>query len=213
MLFEGDFRKISGSTNRFYSLINGIASPYLGIKHGIARAGSRLIKFVTFGKVNVEVDPNDYRSPSGKFSIFLSGKSSFREGKTFLDFDTVSLYDPVHQGALQPYLGTAKVVMSVTRAAGWLYSQLLRMIDKIPGINIEQPQNRLDHILLTWLAANLAHQIDSQIDDLDLEVTSFNSYNLRINDFEIVEGVDTQITHVQIENEMIEIVSAAKIDK
>ena len=119
----------------------------------------------------------------------------------------------MHQGALQPYLGTAKVVMSVTRAAGWLYSKLLRMIDTIPGINIEQPQNRLDHILLTWLAANLAHQIDSQIDDLDLEVTSFNSYNLRINDFEIVEGVDTQITHVQIESEMIEIVSAARIDK
>ena len=211
MLFEGDLRNISTSTNRFYSLINGIATPYLGVKQGLARAGSGLLKFVTFGKVKVEVDPKNYQSPSGKFSIFLAGQSSFREGKTYLDFDTVSLYDPINKGALQPYLGTAKVIMSVTRSAGWLYSQLIKMINAIPGVTLKQPQKRLDHLLLTWLVANLAHQIDSQIEDLEIEVTSFNSYNFIINDFEIVEGIETQIVEMQIESEMIEIVSTAEI--
>mgnify|MGYP001100870218 CR=1 FL=1 len=210
MLFEGDFRKISTFTNRFYSLINGIASPYLGIKEGLARAGSGLLRLVTFGKVNVEVDPNNYRSPSGHFSIFLAGQSNYREGKLHLDFDTISLYDPVHMGALQPYMGTAKVIMSVTRAAGWLYKQLIRSIDAIPGLNVEPPKDRLDHMLLTWLAASLAHQVDSKVEDLKIEVKSFKVFRLELNDFELVEGVDTTITDMKILNQKLEIISTAK---
>ena len=70
MLFEGDLRNISTSTNRFYSLINGIATPYLGVKQGLARAGSGLLKFVTFGKVKVEVDPKIINHQVVNFQYF-----------------------------------------------------------------------------------------------------------------------------------------------
>ncbi len=210
MLFKGDFRTISKSTRRFYSLINGIASPYLGLKEGLARAGSGLLRFVTFGKVNVEVDPKNYRSPSGEFAIFLAGQSKYQQETLNVNFDTVSLYDPVHMGALQPYLGTAKVIMTVTRAVGWLYKQLVKMIDAIPGLNVQTPKNRLDHMLLTWLVANLAYQIDSKVQDLNIEVKSFKSFELELNDFELVEGVETKVAEIKIFDQTMEITSTAK---
>lgn len=207
LFMKGDLTLISPETKQFYNIVRGISEPYLGLKESLARAGSGFLSFVTFGKVKVEVDPSKYDPPSGKFAVFLSGQSKFNLNKLQLDFEEASLYDPVNVGALQPYLGTAKVVLSVTRAVGWLYEKLIGLIDKLPGVNFKVSADRLDHVLLTWLTGTLATHLDEGIDDVSIRLRAFNAYDVELKSMQLIDGVSTTLDNIQVIHESIEISS------
>lgn len=205
LFLKGDFEKISSETRAFYSVAKGISQPYLGLKKILAQAGSSMLNFVTFGKLKVAVDPSKYRSLSGKFAIYLSGNSSYKDNKLQLDFDTANLYDPINIGALQPYVGTAKVVLSVTKVVGALYSKLLGLIDKLPGVNFEVSDDRLDHALLTWVAGTLAKHVDNGQNDISISLRNYNAYDVEFNNIELIDGVSTSFSSIDVIPEFLEI--------
>lgn len=197
--FRGDLTQISKETADFYNSAIKIIAPFQGFRQGLKQGASNVIRFVTFGQVEIEVDPDDYKIPSGQFAIALTGTSEFKNPALEMKFEHLSLYDPVNHGALQPYIKLVKVAASVARLAGKVRDGLKSVINLIPGVEMEISGENLDEVIFSYLAKMLVSQINQNINGVKISPRSYKEYLLFFQDFSLIPGTATTIKNIEIQ--------------
>ena len=205
LFFKGNLQTISKETSSFYSRAISIIAPWQGMRQGLHEGASNVVSFFTFGYVKIEVDPADYKVPSGEFAIQLSGASSFSEPTLNLSFDRLSLYDPAEPGALQPYVKLVRATAAVTRLVGRLRDGIIAGLNWIPGVDIQTSGENLDEVLLTFVAHMLANSINEGVSDLEVKPRNYKSYDISFKDFELIKDIKTRLERIDVSQGNLEI--------
>jgi len=203
--FRGDLTQISKETADFYNKAIKIIAPFQGFRKGLKEGASNVISFVTFGQVEIEVDPDDYKVPSGQFAISLSGESQFKNPSLEMNFNHLSLYDPVNHGALQPYIKLVKVAASVARLTGRVRDGLKHVANLIPGVEMEISGENLDEVIFSYIAKMLVSQINQNIDGIVITPRTYKSYGLVFDDFTLIPDVSTTIEDIVVKKNFLEL--------
>jgi hypothetical protein len=203
--FKGNFQTISKETSDFYFKAMKIIAPVEGFRKGVMTGTRNVVRFLTFGAVEIEVDPNNFRPPSGAFALYLRGKSSASDQQLRLSFDQISLYDPKAPGALQPYVKLVHTAAGAVRLVGKVGDGLKKALNLLPGVEFELSGNNLDEALLNYMTYFLVAEIRQSVPDLDLVPHTYKSYELGIKDFSLVEGMKASIQEIHVKPEFLEI--------
>jgi hypothetical protein len=193
----------------YFKTVKYIAA-LMGAQQGLAESRSFLIKIATLGFVEVEVDPNDYRPPSGQFVVMLEGRSAFRnsgpENSVLnLSFTDLSLYDPVAPGALQYCLHLAENVTKVANFFQDLGNGIIGAVNVIPGVNIRTTSRRIDDLLLTYGMGQLASQLNANIHDLQVKPRTYKDIDVSFKAFSLIDGLKTSLQQISISRNNLEI--------
>ena len=195
---RGDLKEISKETADFFQQAVTIIAPFQGFRKGLKQGASHVIRFITFGKVEIEVNPDDYKVPSGEFAITLEGNSRFVDPALEMNFANLSLYDPVHHGALQPYIKLVKVAASVARVTGKVRDGLKSVVNLLPGVEMEIKGDNLDEVIFSYIAKMLVSQTNQNISGVKITPTSYKNYSLQFQEYQLIDGVTADIVGVEI---------------
>jgi len=209
--FEGSLQTISKETSDFYHKAMKIIAPVQGFRQGLEEGAGNVIRFLTFGAVEIEVDPKDYQTPSGAFGLYLRGSSSAKDQRLEVSFDQLSLHDTKNPGALQPYIKLAHTAAGAVRLVGKAGDGLKKALNLLPGVDFKISGDNLDETFLNYLTYFLVAQIRQSVPDLDLVPLTYKSYRLGIKDFALIDGMQASIQEIRIKPKFLEV--QAKIGK
>ncbi|MCO4782320.1 MAG: hypothetical protein KC646_08330 [Candidatus Cloacimonetes bacterium] len=212
ILFKANLQTLSPETSSFYSTALSVISPYEGLKEGLAQGWSNVVYVSTIGFVDIKVDPNDYKVPSGAFALSLSTKSTWAGDQFDMKFDKISLMDPHAPGALQGWIKLAKLGSKAVRFAGDFKEGTLKALNYLPGVNFKIQEGNLDELLLSTLAGNIVSQMNTKIEDLQIDALAYDHYSLKFKYFSLVEGSKASIDRISITKGFFEIESSLSSD-
>ncbi|MCJ8346617.1 hypothetical protein MJH12_13825, partial [bacterium] len=91
------------------------------------------------------------------------------------------------------------------RFAGDFKNDLLKALNFIPGVNFKIKDGNLDELLLGLLAGNIISQINDKVQDIHMDVRSYDHYTLAFKYFSLVDGHKAKIEKIEISKGFFEI--------